>query len=160
MTRIIRALRSESSDGVSQIVYYQAGIGSQGTNINKVVGGATAAGIAQNVREAYAFIAYNYANGDEIFLIGFSRGAFTARSVGGLIANVGVLTKAGMESFPIIYKVCCYSNPTHSSLALISIRTTPIEMKETTARLFPTSHFATSLSFGIRTMYESCNGEV
>lgn len=75
-----------------------------GTVTNKVIGGATGEGLAENVREAYSFIANNYNLGDEIFLIGFSRGAFTARSVGGLIGNFGVLTKAGLASFPIIYK--------------------------------------------------------
>ena len=104
VARLTRALRSSASDGTPQIVYYQAGIGSTGTISNKVIGGAIGEGLAENVREAYSFIANNYNVGDEIFLIGFSRGAFTARSVGGLIANIGVLTKAGLASFPIIYK--------------------------------------------------------
>ena len=75
-----------------------------GNVANKVIGGAIGEGIGENIREAYAFIANNYNTGDEIFLIGFSRGAFTARSVGGLIASFGVLTKAGLSSFPIIYE--------------------------------------------------------
>jgi Uncharacterized alpha/beta hydrolase domain (DUF2235) len=58
----------------------------------------------QNVREAYAFVANNYERGDEIFLIGFSRGAFTARTIGGLISEIGVLTKRGLSYLPEIYK--------------------------------------------------------
>lgn len=58
----------------------------------------------QNVREAYAFIANNYERGDEIILIGFSRGAFTARTVAGLISGIGVLTKKGLSYLPEIYK--------------------------------------------------------
>ena len=46
----------------------------------------------------------NYKDGDEIFLIGFSRGAFTARSIGGLIDQVGLLTKDGLNSFYPIFK--------------------------------------------------------
>ena len=46
----------------------------------------------------------NYEEGDEIFLIGFSRGAFTARSIGGLIAEVGLLTAKGLSSFYPIFK--------------------------------------------------------
>ena len=99
-----RAIRSSTSAGMPQIVYYQAGIGSMGEVANKAIGGATGHGIGENVREAYSFIANNYNVGDEIFLIGFSRGAFTARSVGGLIAAIGVLTKAGLSMFPVIYK--------------------------------------------------------
>ncbi|KAI9712259.1 MAG: hypothetical protein M1828_001702 [Chrysothrix sp. TS-e1954] len=104
VTRIIRAIRNLSNEGVPQIVYYAAGIGSTGTIGNKVIGGGLGAGLTDYVREAYGFLANNYADGDEIFLIGFSRGAFTARSVGGLIGDLGVLTKAGLASFAIIYK--------------------------------------------------------
>jgi uncharacterized protein (DUF2235 family) len=63
----------------------------------------------QNVREAYSFIANNYERGDEIILIGFSRGAFTARTVGGLISSVGVLTKKGLSYLPEIYKDVLHS---------------------------------------------------
>jgi hypothetical protein len=52
---------------------------------------------------AYAFLAENYMPGDEIFLLGFSRGAFTARSIAGLIATVGLLTRRGMDNFYPIF---------------------------------------------------------
>lgn len=76
-----------------------------GTVGDKIIGGISGFGLAEHVREAYAFIANNWEDGDEIVLIGFSRGAFTARSVGGLIANIGVMTKMGLTSFPVVYKV-------------------------------------------------------
>ncbi|KAL9086266.1 MAG: hypothetical protein Q9159_004272 [Coniocarpon cinnabarinum] len=104
VSRFTRAVRSSTTSGIPQIVYYQAGIGSIGGDANKIIGGAIGEGIGENVREAYSFIANNYNVGDEIFLLGFSRGAFTARSVGGLIASIGVLTKAGLSAFPVIYK--------------------------------------------------------
>ena len=66
---------------------------------NKYVGGATGEGLANNIREAYAFICQNYVAGDEIIIIGFSRGAFTARSISSLIRAMGLLTTRGMESF-------------------------------------------------------------
>jgi hypothetical protein len=56
------------------------------------------------VREAYSFLATNYSPGDEIFLIGFSRGAFTARSIAGLIAQVGLLTKSGLGYLADVFK--------------------------------------------------------
>jgi len=46
----------------------------------------------------------NYEPGDEITLIGFSRGAFTARSIGGLTADIGLLTREGLESFYPIFE--------------------------------------------------------
>ena len=62
----------------------------------------TGAGISEDIREAYGFIANNYEPNDEIFLLGFSRGAFTARTIAALISDVGLLTKHGMvEFYPI-----------------------------------------------------------
>ena len=69
-----------------------------------MVGGATAEGISTNIRAGYDFISQNYVPGDEIFLLGFSRGAFTARSVAGLIDNVGVLTRAGLPYLDVVFK--------------------------------------------------------
>ena len=74
VTRISRAIKNQSSDGIPQLVYYQAGVGSTGNILNRVIGGATAEGLSENIREGYAFLANNYRNGDEIFFFGFSRG--------------------------------------------------------------------------------------
>lgn len=104
VTRITRAIPSVSADGIQQIVYYQAGVGSIGTAAGKAIGGISGWGLAEHVREAYTFIANNWSMGDEIFLIGFSRGAFTARSVGGLISQIGVMTKRGLHTFPVVYQ--------------------------------------------------------
>lgn len=104
VTRICRAFCPESSDGTHQIVYYQAGIGTESTFWNHIVGGATGAGLSENIREAYAFLATNYDAGDEIYLIGFSRGAFTARSIAGFIDCIGLLTTRGLEDFYPIFK--------------------------------------------------------
>ncbi|KAK4179766.1 hypothetical protein QBC36DRAFT_179315, partial [Triangularia setosa] len=52
---------------------------------------------------SYSFICANYTDGDEIILVGFSRGAFTARSVAGMTSNIGLLTGEGMECFYPIY---------------------------------------------------------
>lgn len=99
MTRICRAIRADGDCDVPQIIYYQAGIGTEETWWDHVYGGGTGAGLSENIREAYSFLAMNYTPGDEIFLIGFSRGAFTARSIAGLIASVGLLTGKGMADF-------------------------------------------------------------
>lgn len=56
------------------------------------------------MRESYSFICANYVDGDEIVLIGFSRGAFTARSIAGMIGDLGLLTREGMEFFYPIFK--------------------------------------------------------
>lgn len=58
----------------------------------------------QHIREVYSFLCANYDDGDEIVLLGFSRGAFTARSVGGMIGSLGLLTRRGMDDFYAIFK--------------------------------------------------------
>lgn len=58
----------------------------------------------QTIREVYSFIAANYTPGDEIVLIGFSRGAFTVRSVASIIKDIGLLTRDGMNDFYPIFK--------------------------------------------------------
>ncbi|KAF2469866.1 uncharacterized protein BDR25DRAFT_394200 [Lindgomyces ingoldianus] len=90
VTRIGRAILPEDRNHHPQIVYYQSGIGSGNTTIERLV--------------AYSFLANNYTHGDSIFLLGFSRGAFTARSIGGLIGGVGLLTKDGLPWFYLIFK--------------------------------------------------------
>lgn len=57
----------------------------------------------KNIREAYNFICCNYVQGDDIILVGFSRGAFTARSLADLIGSIGLLTTSGLSNFYRIF---------------------------------------------------------
>lgn len=104
VTRIGHAIKSQDSRGNEQIVYYQAGVGSGPSLFDKYWSGAVGAGLKQNVCAAYGFLANNYDYGDEIYITGFSRGAFTARCVAGLVGKVGILTKFGMEDFYEIFE--------------------------------------------------------
>src|SRR5262245_52694799 len=84
-----------------QVVYYDAGVGSARVRVSRQMwvknlfdrlgGGAFGAGLSGNVQEAYRWVAEHYEEGDELWFFGFSRGAFTARSLVGLIRNVGLL---------------------------------------------------------------------
>ena len=91
----------DSENRYEQIVYYQAGIGADAEQSmwDYVYESALGYGLESNVREAYGFLCNNYDYGDEIYITGFSRGAFTARSVAGLIGRVGILTKNGLDKF-------------------------------------------------------------
>jgi uncharacterized protein (DUF2235 family) len=75
---------------VPQFVKYQKGVGT-GPWYDKILGGITGAGLSQNIRECYSWIVDNYTPGDELYFFGFSRGAFTARSLVGFIRNCGIL---------------------------------------------------------------------
>ena len=103
VTRIARCIKPISSDGIPQIVYYHAGVGAGGGFTNKLAG-IDGGGLGENVREGYTFLASNYSPGDEIFIFGFSRGAFTARSIAGLIDQIGLLTKEGLPYLAEIYR--------------------------------------------------------
>jgi len=91
VVKMANALSSVSKDGTTQMLYYDTGIGSEGTLIKRVFDGATGFGISENILQAYRFVITNYVRGDELFLFGFSRGAFTVRSLAGLIRNSGIL---------------------------------------------------------------------
>ena len=90
VVKLARAVRPVASDGTSQIVYYHEGVGN-GTPLVRLLGGVAGWGLSRNVRDCYRFLVTNYAPGDELYLFGFSRGAYTVRSLAGMIRNSGLL---------------------------------------------------------------------
>ncbi|MGF1631507.1 MAG: DUF2235 domain-containing protein [Kiloniellaceae bacterium] len=97
VVKLVRAVRSRDSDGTSQVVFYDKGVGSAGGS-DTVIGGGFGRGLTANVIDGYRFLANNYAAGDEIYIFGFSRGAYTARSLAGLIGLVGLLMPVHLGS--------------------------------------------------------------
>lgn len=96
VVKIARALRQSNAQGVPQVVHYESGIG---TNWGfRLRGGGLGRGMWANILDCYRFLVHNYAPGDSIYLFGFSRGAFTVRSLAGLIRNSGIL-KRGHEGY-------------------------------------------------------------
>jgi uncharacterized protein (DUF2235 family) len=61
-------------------------------------------GLEDDVCQIYEFISNNYDHGDELFFFGFSRGAYTVRSVAGLVSDVGILSADQMSSFPELWE--------------------------------------------------------
>ena len=90
--KVARAVLPRSQAGVDQIVLYHYGVGTGG-KWDELTGGAFGAGLERNVRALYRFLVYNYEPGDEIYLFGFSRGAFTVRTLAGFLNTVGLLQK-------------------------------------------------------------------
>src|ERR1035437_5384173 len=86
--RIYKAL-TMSAD---QVTYYDDGVGADATGLGRILQGAFGEGLVQKILDGYTKIAHAYEAGDEIFLFGFSRGAFTVRSLAGMIANCGMPT--------------------------------------------------------------------
>ncbi len=79
--------------GVQQMVLYVSGVGAGSYKVDRILGGAFGFGLFANIRSAYRFLALNYDEGDDIFVVGFSRGAYTARSLVGMIGRIGLLTR-------------------------------------------------------------------
>jgi len=87
------------SNGVRQISHYVEGIVSAEGESLQFVRGGIGVGVDDRIQKAYELLVRDYAPGDEIYLIGFSRGAFEARSLGGLITLLGVVKAGGTFSF-------------------------------------------------------------
>lgn len=94
-------LRSGGSGGgpdVEQVVGYVAGVGARGYLVDQLLGGAFGYGFTRNVVDGYRFLSMNYEPGDEIVVLGYSRGAYTARSVVGMLSQVGMLTPEATDA--------------------------------------------------------------
>ncbi len=97
----------------AQVAYYHPGVGTMGaatakTNFGKTVsklkGLAFAAGFRDNVVDAYRYLMEAYNDGDHIFLFGFSRGAYTARALAGMIHGYGLLCRGNEGHIPYIWR--------------------------------------------------------
>lgn len=105
VTKVARAIRPRDANGVDQLVIYHEGLGTSG-GVDKYTGGAFGEGIEQNIRSLYRSILYNFEPQDELFFFGFSRGAFTVRTLAGFMNTVGLIEKDDDYYLPDIY--ACY----------------------------------------------------
>ncbi len=107
VTKVARGIKARDSHGVDQVVYYHDGVGTAG-GLDRFTGGAFGDGIQANIRDLYRFIVYNYEPGDELYLFGFSRGAFTVRTLAGFLKLVGLVGKDDDYYVPDLYT--CYES--------------------------------------------------
>jgi len=96
--RFYEALTERSPDGKPQFKWYDEGVGTHW--YDRVIGGVTGVGLEINIMEGYKVLAKNYEEGDEVFVLGFSRGAYTARSLVGFLRNCG-LVNPGFVDFKV-----------------------------------------------------------
>ncbi|KXH28422.1 hypothetical protein CSAL01_10685 [Colletotrichum salicis] len=97
-------LPSRNNGGVpTNVVYYHRGPGTEQDKWASFVGGLFGLGVKQDIVDCYRFICDNYNPGDEIIIVGFSRGAFTARSLAGMVCTLGFLNRSGISSLHAIY---------------------------------------------------------
>lgn len=105
VTKVARGVMARDATGVDQVVLYHEGVGTGG-GLDRWTGGAFGRGLEANIRQLYRFIIYNHEPGDELFFFGFSRGAFTVRTLAGFMSKVGLAEKNGDYYVPELY--ACY----------------------------------------------------
>ncbi|SNT02259.1 Uncharacterized protein, PA2063/DUF2235 family [Tardiphaga sp. OK246] len=100
--KLYRMLRKTGKTQPNQVVFYDPGVGTLArpdpwTKLKQdavaVLGLATGYGLDDNVLAAYEFLVSQYEEGDEIYLFGFSRGAYTVRVLAGLVHRIGLLSQ-------------------------------------------------------------------
>lgn len=97
------SVAEKDANGITQIKWYDEGVGTKW--YNKLRGGAFGVGLSTNIQEGYRFLAKIYEAGDEIYALGFSRGAYTARSLVGLIRNSGLVTPDNLNKVSEAYQL-------------------------------------------------------
>lgn len=100
VVKLHRAISPYDSRGVQQVTHYEIGIATDGggKGLGNFIKGAIGVEVGLRIQSAYKFVAETYEPGDEIHLFGFSRGAFEARSLGGLLSHVGLPRNPGASA--------------------------------------------------------------
>jgi uncharacterized protein (DUF2235 family) len=105
VVKIAQAVKPVAENGTAQLTYYDPGVGTSGFVLQRIFDGATGSGISKNILQAYKYIIQNFQINDELYLFGFSRGAYTVRSLAGLIRNSGILKTDDADLIKHAYKL-------------------------------------------------------
>jgi len=81
----------DAAGNIVQMAKYIHGVGDSSNAIHKVMGGVFGMGVISRIVRGHTFISRYYQPGDAIYIVGFSRGAYTARALAGMISRVGLL---------------------------------------------------------------------
>lgn len=87
------------------MMFYDAGVGTYVSKVSQMVNGTVGKGLDVNIKELYTFLVLNYCDGDEIYLFGFSRGAYTVRSLAGFIHEAGLLRRSHVHYIHDAYQL-------------------------------------------------------
>jgi uncharacterized protein (DUF2235 family) len=112
VVKMAQAIKLVDNQDIHQIVYYDEGLGTKQVDgsslidkLTKMMGGGLGFGIDHKIQNAYCFLCMNYEPGDEIYLFGFSRGAYTVRCLAGLIYNSGLPHREFVRKIPEAYEI-------------------------------------------------------
>lgn len=123
-TNVYRIYKSLKNIPDVQLTTYDTGVGTEGSFLEHWLGGAVGAGLFQKIKDGYTAISAQYQPGDEIFLFGFSRGAYTVRSLAGLIAICGLPTVKQDDPKCLQIAFEAYRNTAHRTMLLEDLNET------------------------------------
>jgi len=103
VARLAMCVAPFAGDGRRQLLYYDSGVGTRW--YDRIRGGVSGVGISRTILQAYRFLMAQYEDGDDIFLFGFSRGAYTVRSLAGLLRNSGLLRSNNLHKLDGAYRL-------------------------------------------------------
>ncbi|MEO0034582.1 MAG: hypothetical protein RLZZ501_605 [Pseudomonadota bacterium] len=101
VVRLFNAVAEVDGNGVRQDRYYHPGVGTDPGLLSRILGGAFGQGLDGNIMSAYRALCDRYRSGDDIFLFGFSRGAYTVRSLAGFVWRCGLIDPDGLPEAEI-----------------------------------------------------------
>ncbi|HLX11516.1 MAG TPA: DUF2235 domain-containing protein, partial [Bacteroidota bacterium] len=113
-TNVVRLVQVLAHDPSKQILYYDPGVGTLsepgaftkiGKWFSKIMGLAFGAGLGWKVREAYTYLMDFWEPGDNVFIFGFSRGAYSARVLAGLLHTIGLLPRGNYNLVPYLFRL-------------------------------------------------------
>lgn len=113
-TNVVRLVQVLVQDTASQVVYYDPGVGTlpepgvftkPAKLISQALGRAFGVGLTRNIEEAYTFLMDAWEPGDRVYLLGFSRGAYTVRVLAAMLHQVGLLPRGRTNLFPYAFRL-------------------------------------------------------
>jgi uncharacterized protein (DUF2235 family) len=113
----VRTCGGRAADGSEVVLFYDAGVGTDW--FSRLLGGGAGVGLSDNVRDAYHFLGHNFVPDSEIYLFGFSRGAYTARSLCGFIKAAGLLDQPSAKDVWRAY-MDRYVTAAHASAGVVA----------------------------------------
>lgn len=128
-SNVVKLYQALKRDCCEQVVYYHPGVGTMGAKNaltafgkwwTKVRGLAFGYGLSENIADAYRFLMQTFEPGDAVFVFGFSRGAYTARALCGLVRMFGVMSPGNEGLIP--YAIRVFKRNDDSFLARVAAR--------------------------------------
>jgi len=96
-------IKASATDGIAQHVHYHDGVGSDGDLTQRLLGGAIGLGLKKIIQDVYEAVVSDFVAGDEIYIFGFSRGAYAARALAGLIGASGIQRQKNRDEFEVAW---------------------------------------------------------